>query len=45
MAETIEEPNTVTTIVPGYIDTPMNRDVKSRPFMIDVGEGARSMPT
>jgi NAD(P)-dependent dehydrogenase (short-subunit alcohol dehydrogenase family) len=35
-AETIEEPITVTTIAPGYIDTPMNRDVKSRPFLIDV---------
>ena len=40
-AETIEEPITVTTIAPGYIDTPMSRDVKSRPFLIDVGEGAR----
>jgi NAD(P)-dependent dehydrogenase (short-subunit alcohol dehydrogenase family) len=29
--ETIEEPSTVTTIASGYIDTPMNRDVKSRP--------------
>jgi NAD(P)-dependent dehydrogenase (short-subunit alcohol dehydrogenase family) len=34
---------TVTAIAPGYIDTPMNRDVKSRPFLIDVGEGARIM--
>jgi NAD(P)-dependent dehydrogenase (short-subunit alcohol dehydrogenase family) len=42
-AETIEEPITVTTIAPGYIDTPLNRDVKSRPFVIDVEVGARIM--
>ncbi len=40
-AETYNEPITVTTIAPGYIDTPINRDMKSRPFLIDVATGAR----
>jgi short-subunit dehydrogenase len=40
-AETHREPIKVTTIVPGYIDTPINQDVKSRPFLIDVQKGAR----
>ena len=40
-AETHREPITVTTIAPGYIDTPLNRDMKSRPFLIDVEKGAR----
>ena len=40
-AETHREPIKVTTIAPGYIDTPINRDVKSRPFLIDVQKGAR----
>src|SRR5439155_1664261 len=40
-AETLEEPIAVTTIAPGYIDTPINQDVKSRPFLIDVEKGAR----
>jgi NAD(P)-dependent dehydrogenase (short-subunit alcohol dehydrogenase family) len=40
-AETYGEPITVTTIAPGYIDTPINRDMKSRPFLIDVEKGAR----
>ena len=40
-AETYAEPITVTTIAPGYIDTPINRDMKSRPFLIDVGKGAK----
>jgi NAD(P)-dependent dehydrogenase (short-subunit alcohol dehydrogenase family) len=40
-AETYREPITVTTIAPGYIDTPMNQDMKSRPFLIDVEKGAR----
>jgi short-subunit dehydrogenase len=42
-AETHGEPITVTTIAPGYIDTPINRDVKSRPFLIDADQGARTM--
>jgi short-subunit dehydrogenase len=40
-AETHGEPITVTTIAPGYIDTPINQDMKSRPFLIDVEKGAR----
>lgn len=40
-AETFHEPITVTTLAPGYIDTPINRDVKSRPFVIDVDKGAK----
>jgi NAD(P)-dependent dehydrogenase (short-subunit alcohol dehydrogenase family) len=42
-AETYREPITVTTIAPGYIDTPINQDMKSRPFLIDVDTGARKM--
>jgi NAD(P)-dependent dehydrogenase (short-subunit alcohol dehydrogenase family) len=40
-AETYKEPITVTTIAPGYIDTPINQEMKSRPFLIDVEKGAR----
>jgi NAD(P)-dependent dehydrogenase (short-subunit alcohol dehydrogenase family) len=42
-AETHREPITVTTIAPGYIDTPINQDMKNRPFLIDVEKGARIM--
>jgi short-subunit dehydrogenase len=42
-AETYGEPITVTTLAPGYIDTPINEDMKSRPFLIDVEKGARIM--
>ncbi len=42
-AETLSEPITVTTIAPGYVDTPINNDMKSRPFLIDVEEGARTI--
>jgi short-subunit dehydrogenase len=31
----------VTTLYPGFIDTPMNEQLKSRPFLIDVTKGAR----
>lgn len=34
---------TVTTLFPGYIDTPLNRNVKVRPFLIDSEEGARQL--
>ncbi|MEA2346287.1 MAG: hypothetical protein QOG62_74 [Thermoleophilaceae bacterium] len=34
-------PIKVTTLNPGYIDTPINQDLKSRPFLIDVEKGAR----
>jgi NAD(P)-dependent dehydrogenase (short-subunit alcohol dehydrogenase family) len=40
-AETHGEPIKVTTIAPGYIDTPINKEMKSRPFLIDVDKGAR----
>jgi short-subunit dehydrogenase len=42
-AETHDEPIKVTTLVPGYIDTPINQDMKSRPFLIDAEKGARIM--
>jgi short-subunit dehydrogenase len=42
-AETYGEPISVTTIAPGYIDTDINRDMDSRPFLIDVETGARAM--
>jgi short-subunit dehydrogenase len=42
-AETYGEPITVTTLAPGYIDTPINQDMKSRPFLIDAEKGARIM--
>ena len=41
-AETYGEPITVTTIAPGYVDTPINRDMKNRPFVIDVETAART---
>lgn len=34
---------TVTTISPGYIDTPINQAMKSRPFLITPEEGARQI--
>jgi short-subunit dehydrogenase len=40
-AETHKEPITVTTILPGYIDTAINQNMTSRPFLIDVEKGAR----
>jgi short-subunit dehydrogenase len=40
-AETHGEPIEVTTLAPGFIDTPINADLKSRPFLIDVDKGAR----
>jgi len=42
-AETAAEPIKVTTLAPGYIDTPLNQDIKSRPFLIDADAGARQM--
>lgn len=40
-AETINENIDVTVLYPGYIDTAINRDLKSRPFVIGVEEGAK----
>ncbi len=31
----------VTTLFPGYIDTPLNQSVKNRPFVIDVEKGGK----
>jgi hypothetical protein len=42
-AETHGEPIVITTLAPGFIDTPINQEVKSRPFLIDVEKGARIM--
>ena len=38
--ETHHDPITVTILAPGYIDTPINQDMPSRPFLISVGKGA-----
>lgn len=38
------QPNVkVTTLYPGYIDTPINQDLKVRPFVVDREEGTRQM--
>jgi short-subunit dehydrogenase len=42
-AETHGEPIAVTTLAPGFIDTPINETLESRPFLIDVEKGARIM--
>ncbi len=41
--ESWHENITVTELAPGYIDTPMNRGSRSRPFLIDAQKGARLM--
>lgn len=40
-AETLKENIDVTVLYPGFIDTAINRDLKNRPFVISVEEGAR----
>ncbi|MDX1451736.1 MAG: SDR family oxidoreductase [Oleiphilaceae bacterium] len=40
-AETVNENIEVTVLHPGFIDTAINRDLPSRPFVIDVEKGAR----
>jgi hypothetical protein len=42
-AEVAHEPITVTELAPGYIDTDMNRNVHSRPFLIAPERGAAIM--
>jgi NAD(P)-dependent dehydrogenase (short-subunit alcohol dehydrogenase family) len=42
-AETSREPITVTTIAPGFVDTPLNRGLRSRPFVIDAEPAARTI--
>ncbi|WP_020406072.1 SDR family oxidoreductase [Hahella ganghwensis] len=41
--ELYHTPIKVTTLYPGYIDTPLNNKLKKRPFLIDVKTGARIM--
>ncbi|NJD32715.1 MAG: SDR family NAD(P)-dependent oxidoreductase [Gammaproteobacteria bacterium] len=41
--EVAHEPIAVTELAPGYIDTDLNRDVASRPFVIPVEQGAAVM--
>lgn len=40
-AETHNSPILVTTLSPGFIDTPINRGAKSRPFVIPVEKGGK----
>ena len=40
-AETVHDNIDVTVLYPGFIDTAINRDLKSRPFVISVEEGAK----
>ncbi len=42
-AELRDEPITITELAPGYIDTDMNRGMKSRPFVIPLERGAATM--
>ena len=42
-AEVRHEPITVTELAPGYIDTDMNRSMKTRPFVIPLERGAAIM--
>ncbi len=42
-AEVHREPIVITELAPGYIDTDMNRDMPSRPFVIPVEKGAAIM--
>lgn len=41
--ELLKTPIAVTTIAPGFIDTPINEDVPHRPFVIDAVTGGRKM--
>lgn len=40
-AETHTSPIRITTLSPGFIDTPLNRGAKSRPFVIPVEKGGK----
>jgi short-subunit dehydrogenase len=42
-AETYREPITVTTVAPGYVDTPINQRMKRRPFVIGVEPAAKTL--
>jgi short-subunit dehydrogenase len=39
-AELVGKPIQATLLLPGFIDTPINRSMRSRPFVIDVERGA-----
>ncbi len=41
--ETYNEPITITELAPGFIDTDLNRAMKSRPFVIPAEKGTRIM--
>ena len=41
--ELLDEGITVTTILPGFIDTPINHHLPERPFLIDSKKGARKI--
>jgi len=41
--ETLHEPIQVTELAPGYIDTDINRGLKSRPFVVSAEKGTRIM--
>jgi short-subunit dehydrogenase len=41
--ETLHEPVQVTELAPGYIDTDINRGMKSRPFLVSAEKGTRIM--
>lgn len=41
--ETLHEPITITELAPGYIDTDINRSLKSRPFLVSAEKGTRIM--
>jgi len=42
-AELLPTPIRVTTIFPGYIDTPLNSQVRHRPFVVDALRGCRAL--
>ncbi len=42
-AETYNENIDVTTLAPGFISTPLNESMKSRPFVVDLETGVRAL--
>lgn len=42
-AELLNTPIKVTTLLPGYILTDINRDIKNAPFRVDEAQGSRAM--
>lgn len=41
--ETLQENLDITLLKPGYIDTPINQGADSRPFLVDLESGAKSL--